>query len=291
MREAYKTVVIEGVYPEIDCGRYPVKREVGDVVEVRADVFKEGHDKLAAAVKHRVKGKRKWSESAMELLNPGLDRWGGSFEVTQNARYEYAIEAWFDEFETWRSETGKKVDDGQIVELELVEGREILAKAAESSDDAVLAGAIEEFDVGSYDDKLGLLFSKDVRVLMAEHPDRTSSTVYGPLEVVVDPVRARYAAWYEMFPRSQGTEPGRSATFREAAARLPEISSMGFDVVYLTPIHPIGKTNRKGRNNALVAGPDDPGSPYGIGSEDGGHKAVHPDLGTLEDFRHFVEAA
>ena len=257
MREAYKPVVIEGVYPELDCGRYPVKREVGDVVEVRADVFKEGHDKLAAVVKHREKGKQRWSESPMELLNPGLDRWGGFFEVTQNARYEYAIEAWFDEFETWRSETGKKVDDGQIIELELIEGREILAKAAESSGDAALAGAVEEFDAGSYDERLGLLFSKGTRVLMSEHPDRTSSTVYGPLEVVVDRVRARYAAWYEMFPRSQGTEPGRSATFREAAARLPEISSMGLDVVYFTPIHSIGKANRKGCNNAYVAGPVD----------------------------------
>jgi starch synthase (maltosyl-transferring) len=292
VQEAYKPVVIEGVYPELDCGRYPVKREVGGLFEVRADIFKEGHDKLRAVVKYREKGKRrKWTEAPMELLNPGLDRWGGSFGLTENARYEYAIEAWFDEFETWRSETGKKVDDGQIVELELVEGRDILGKAAESSGDSALASAIREFEDGSYEERLGLLFSKDVRVLMAEHPDRTSSTAYGPLEMVVDRVRARYAAWYEMFPRSQGTEPGRSATFREAEARLPEISSMGFDVVYLTPIHPIGTTNRKGRNNALVAGPDDPGSPYGIGSEDGGHKAVHPDLGTIEDFRHFVEAA
>jgi starch synthase (maltosyl-transferring) len=291
VREAYKPVVIEGVYPELDCGRYPVKREVGDVFEVRANIFKEGHDKLAAVVKYREKGKRKWAESPMKLLNPGLDRWGGSFDLTENARYEYAVEAWFDEFETWRSETEKKVDDGQIVELELIEGREIVAKASERSGDARLATMLDEFDGGFYEDRLGLLFSKDVRVLIAEHPDRTRSTCCKNLEVVVDRVRARYAAWYEMFPRSQGTEPGRSATFREAEARLPEISSMGFDVVYLTPIHPIGTTNRKGRNNALVAGPDDPGSPYGIGSEDGGHMAVHPDLGTIEDFRHFVHKA
>nr|WP_228281631.1 maltotransferase domain-containing protein [Rubrobacter marinus] len=261
MREAYKPVVIEGVYPELDCGRYPVKREVGDTVEVRADIFKEGHDKLQAVVKHRVKGKRRWAESPMELLNPGLDRWGGSFEVTENARYEYAVEAWFDEWETWRSETEKKVDDGQIVELELIEGREIVAKASNRSGDAGLFEALEGFDGASYEERLGLLFSKDLRELMADYPDRSSSTVYGTLEMVVDRVRARYAAWYEMFPRSQGTEPGRSATFREAEARLPEISAMGFDVVYLTPIHPIGATNRKGRNNALVAGPRTPAAP------------------------------
>jgi starch synthase (maltosyl-transferring) len=127
---------------------------------------------------------------------------------------------------------------------------------------------------------------------MREHPDRSESTTYGKtLEIVVDRERARFGAWYEMFPRSQGTEPGRSATFGEAGRRLPEIAGMGFDVVYLTPIHPIGKTHRKGRNNALFAGPDDPGSPYAIGSEEGGHKAVHPGLGTLEDFRRFVEAS
>jgi starch synthase (maltosyl-transferring) len=288
---AHTNITIQGVYPELDCGRYPVKREVGDVLEVRAEIFKEGHDVLAAVLKHREKGTEGWSETRMEVENAGLDLWRGSFDLTRNARYEYSIEAWFDEFETWRLETGKKVDAGQIVELELIEGREIVAKAAERSGDARLAQALSDFDAGTYDGRLALLRSEGLRELMAVFPDRSRSSGYKTLEVVVDRVEARFAAWYEMFPRSQGTEPGRSATFREAEARLPEIAGMGFDVVYLTPIHPIGAAFRKGRNNALVAGPDDPGSPYGIGSAEGGHKAVHPELGTLEDFRHFVEAA
>ncbi|HKH76372.1 MAG TPA: maltotransferase domain-containing protein, partial [Rubrobacteraceae bacterium] len=287
----HTNIIIQGVYPELDCGRYPVKREVGDVLEVRAEIFKEGHDVLAAVLKHREKGAKGWSETRMEVENAGLDLWCGSFDLTGNARYEYAIEAWFDEFETWRLETGKKVDADQVVELELIEGREIVAKAAERSGDVRLAQTLKDFDAGAYDERLALLRSEGLRKLMAVYPDRSRSSEYKTLEVVVDRVEARFAAWYEMFPRSQGTEPGRSATFREAEARLPEIAGMGFDVVYLTPIHPIGAAFRKGRNNALVAGPDDPGSPYGIGSAEGGHKAVHPDLGTLEDFRHFVEAA
>ena len=288
---AHTNIIIQGVHPELDCGRYPVKREVGDVLEARAEIFKEGHDVLAAVLKHREKGAKTWSETRMEVENAGLDLWRGSFALTTNARYEYAIEAWFDEFETWRLETGKKVDAGQVVELELIEGREIVAKAAERSGDARLAQTLKDFDAGSYNERLAVLRSEELREFMASNPDRSRSSEYKTLEVVVDRVEARFAAWYEMFPRSQGTEPGRSATFREAEARLPEIAGMGFDVVYLTPIHPIGTAFRKGRNNALVAGPDDPGSPYGIGSAEGGHKAVHPELGTLEDFRHFVEAA
>ncbi len=290
MLGARESVVIEGVSPELDCGRYPVKREVGDRLEVRADIIKEGHDILAAALKFREKGTRKWSEAPMTLINPGLDLWGGSFDLPKNTRYEYTIEAWFDEFETWRSETGKKVDDGQVVELDLIEGRQLVEVAYSRSKDKRLGQTLAGFDAAGYEGKLAILRSEEVRELMRNHPDRSESTTYKKLEVTVDRERARYGAWYEMFPRSQGTEPGRSATFREAEERLPEIAEMGFDVVYLTPIHPIGETNRKGKNNALNAGPDDPGSPYAIGSEEGGHKAVHPDLGTLEDFRHFVAA-
>ena len=284
------SVLISGVSPELDCGRYPVKREVGDRLEVRADIIKEGHDVLAAALKYREKGSRKWSETSMTSINPGLDLWAGSFDLPKNTRYEYTIEAWFDEFETWRSEVGKKVDDGQVVELELIEGRKIVEDAYSRSKDKRLAQTLSGFDAAGYEGKLAILRSEEVRELMSRHSDRSNSTTYKKLEVTVDRERARYGAWYEMFPRSQGTEPGRSATFREAEDRLPEIAGMGFDVVYLTPIHPIGETNRKGKNNALNAGPGDPGSPYAIGSGEGGHKSVHPDLGTLEDFRHFVEA-
>ena len=149
---------------------------------------------------------------------------------------------------------------------------------------------LKQLDKASYEERLALLHSLEVRDLMYRNADRSTSTFYKTLEVVVDRVAARYGAWYEMFHRSQGTEPGRGATFREAEERLPEIAGMGFDVIYLLPIHPIGTTHRKGKDNALTAAPGDPGSPYAIGSEEGGHKAVNPELGTLEDFRHFVQA-
>ncbi|MEJ7819508.1 MAG: maltotransferase domain-containing protein, partial [Rubrobacteraceae bacterium] len=199
--------------------------------------------------------------------------------------------AWGDLFETWRRDVGKKTEAGQRVDLELIEGRALVAETAKRSKNKRLKSALKTFDTADYDGQLEVLRSDAVREAMAANPDRSRSATYDKtLEVFVDRVRARYGAWYEMFPRSQGTVPGRSATFREAEARLPEIADMGFDVVYLTPIHPIGTAHRKGRNNALTAAPEDPGSPYAIGSEDGGHMAVHPDLGTLEDFRHFVRA-
>jgi starch synthase (maltosyl-transferring) len=283
------TVIIENVYPELDCGRYPVKRRVGDRLEVWADLFRDGHDLISAALKYRKKGSRRWLEVPMRLHDN--DRWTAGFSLTENTRYEYTIEAWPDEFGTWRRDVGRKVDAGQNVELELIEGRELVEDALARSKDKRLKETLAGFDAAGYEGRLALLRSGEVREIMGSHPDRSASTIYPrKLEVVVDRERAVYGAWYEMFPRSQGTVPGRSATFEECEKRLPEIAGMGFDVVYLVPIHPIGKTNRKGRNNALVAAPGDPGSPYAIGSEEGGHKAVHPDLGTLEDFRHFVEA-
>jgi starch synthase (maltosyl-transferring) len=286
----FEPVIVEGVYPELDCGRYPVKRELGDRLEVWADIFKEGHDSIAAVVKYRERGASGWSEAPMRLYEN--DRWVGGFPLTQNTRYGYTIEAWMDEFETWRAEVGKKVDAGQNVELELIEGRRIVEDAYSRSNDKRLRETLAGLDASDYESRLALLLrSEETRDLLRAHPDRSTSTTYPKtLEVVVDRERARYGAWYEMFPRSQGTEPGRSATFADCERRLPEIAGMGFDVLYLVPIHPIGATHRKGRNNALVAGPNDPGSPYAIGSEEGGHRSVHPDLGTLEDFRRFVAA-
>jgi len=289
VRATFERIIIEDVYPELDCGRYPVKREIGDRFNVWADIFKEGHDVLSAILRYREKGTSGWSETPMRLYEN--DRWTGGFTLPKNTRYEYTIEAWMDEFETWQIEVGKKVDAGQNVELELIEGCQIVEAAYSRSRDERLGETLAGFDAAGYEGRVALLRSDEVRNLMRAHPDRSTSTVYGKmLEVVVDRERARYGAWYEMFPRSQGTEPGRSATFREAERRLLEIAGMGFDVVYLVPIHPIGHTHRKGRNNTLVAGPDDPGSPYAIGSEEGGHKSVHPDLGTLEDFQRFMEA-
>jgi starch synthase (maltosyl-transferring) len=289
VHKEYQPVIIEDVYPELECGRYPVKREVGDRFEVWADVFKEGHDVIAAALKYREKGTSSWSEAPMSLHEN--DRWSGSFSLVENTRYEYTVEAWFDEFETWRRDLGKKVDAGQEVELELIEGRRIVEAASARSGDGDLKQTLADLDASGYEGRIALLRSAEVRELMRRHPDRSVGAAYRKtLEVVVDRERARYGAWYEMFHRSQGTVPGRSATFEDCERRLPELARMGFDVVYLVPIHPIGRRHRKGRNNALLAGPGDPGSPYAIGSEEGGHRAVHPDLGTLGDFRRFVRA-
>ncbi|MDQ4126822.1 MAG: DUF3416 domain-containing protein, partial [Actinomycetota bacterium] len=289
VRKEFRPVVIEDVYPEIDCGRYPVKREVGERLVVWADIFKEGHDVISAVLQYREKGTAQWSEAPMRLHEN--DRWTGSFPLVANTRYEYTIEAWFDEFETWRRNLTKKVNAGQDVQLELVEGRGIVEGAVVRSGDKRLTETLAGLDALGYEGRIALLRSEEVRDLMRRHPNRSPSAIYPKtLEVVVDRERARYGAWYEMFPRSQGTIPGRSATFADCERRLPELAGMGFDVVYLVPIHPIGHSHRKGRNNTLVAGPEDPGSPYAIGSEEGGHRTVHPDLGTLEDFRRFVGA-
>ncbi|MDD5328937.1 MAG: alpha-1,4-glucan--maltose-1-phosphate maltosyltransferase [Sulfuricella sp.] len=288
------TIVIENIYPELDCGRYPVKREVGDRLEVEADIFKEGHDLLAAVVKYREADAADWLEAPMaQVVN---DRWRGGFALEKNTRYRYAIEAWVDQFESWRAELEKKLEAGQAVGLELLEGRQLVAAAAERAADddrSQLRRVVENFDRQTLDaERTDLLLAPALRRLMVRHPDRsTAAACERELEVVADRPAARFAAWYEMFPRSQGRVRGKSATFRDCAARLPEIRSMGFDVVYLVPIHPIGATHRKGPNNTEELVPGAPGSPYAIGSEAGGHKAVHPELGTLEDFRAFVRQA
>lgn len=291
-----RAIVIQNVDPELDGGRYPIKREVGDTLEVRADIFKEGHDKIAAVLKWRQRGEKIWQEAPMSVENPGLDRWRGKAKLEHNARYEYTIEAWMDAYESWRAEVEKKREAGQEVTLELTEGRALVADAlsrAAADDREGLTRVLAECDAARDDqDRALCLLSPRAQRLMARAPDRSASVLYDrTLEVVVDRVAARYAAWYEMFPRSQGTTPGKSATFDDCAKRLPEIRNMGFDVVYFVPVHPIGRSFRKGPNNTLNAGPDDPGSPYAIGGPEGGHDAVHPDLGGIEGFRRFVRAA
>lgn len=291
-----RRITIQNVWPELDDGRFAIKREVGDRLEVWADIFRDGHGKIAAILKTRPVDQEGWDETPMELMNPGLDRWRGAVRLERNTRYAYTIEAWTDEFESWRDEIGKKMNAGQDVTLELIEGRDLAAAVgtrAEGEDGDRLKEILRAFDkVEAGEERSGLLLSSELRDLMARWPDRGDAVAYDrPLEVVVDRVQARYAAWYEMFHRSQGTEPGKSATFDDCARRLPEIRRMGFDVIYFVPIHPIGRVHRKGPNNTLNAGPDDPGSPYAIGSAEGGHYAVHPDLGTLDDFRRFIRAA
>lgn len=295
---ASRPIIIEAVAPQVDDGRYPVKREMGDVLEVSADIYKDGHDSLAAALLYKAKGAAGWNEVPMAAVD-GNDRWAGRFTVERAGRTVYTIAAWPDAFATWRSDLSKKRAAGQAVTVELSEGRALveaaLARADAAGDETdgerlrrILASCDAADDDG---DGANLLSSSLLRQIMARHPDRSQEVRYGrELEVVVDRVIARFAAWYEMMARSQGSDPNRSATFDDCVRRLPEIRAMGFDVLYLLPIHPIGRIHRKGPNNSLTAGPNDPGSPYAIGTAEGGHKAVHPDLGSLEDFRRFVAA-
>jgi starch synthase (maltosyl-transferring) len=290
-----RSIVIQNVQPQIDDGRWAVKREVGDDLEVTAEVFRDGHVKLAAVILWRRADETTWREMPMTLINPGLDRWSGSIRLTANTTYVYSIEAWSDVYETWADELEKKIAGGREVNLELTEGRALVAAAVERArgDDAeILTALLASFDKAEDDvRRQRLMLAEHVRAAMARWPDRETAIRYDrELEVFVDRVEARFAAWYEMFHRSQGKVPGKSATFADCEERLPEIKAMGFDVVYFVPIHPIGRVHRKGPNNTLGAGPKDPGSPYAIGSTEGGHKAINPELGTLADFRRFVRA-
>ena len=293
-----RRVVVERVTPEIDAGRHPVKRTPGEEVVVAADLFADGHDKLGAVLRHRRvspagEPEASWHETPMR---PGdNDRWQAAFVVEAVGRCEYTVEAWVDRFATWRHQLVARVDAGQDVASELLEGaalvRAAAARLAEGPDRAQLLECAAELEsTRTIETRVQRALSAELTVRMAAAPERDRASRYPRvLSVTVDRERARTGAWYEMFPRSAGPDPSRSATFREAAARLPEIAAMGFDVVYLPPIHPIGTTDRKGRGNTLVPQPGDPGSPWAIGSPEGGHMAVEPGLGTLADFVTFRE--
>ena len=287
-------VLIEGVAPEIDGGRFPIKRVVGAAVTVGADVVAEGHDRLAAVLRFHCVGETTWQEVAMQPL-PN-DRWEAQFTVTELRDYEYTICAWIDHFATWRNALVKKSEAGQNVSSELLEGAELIRQAARraSGPDSnfldeqarIVGGAAEQAE------RVAAARSVELEACMARHPDRSRASTYAQnLRVQVERERAAWGAWYEMFPRSSAAEPGRHGTFKDCEARLAYVAAMGFDVLYLPPIHPIGVTHRKGANNTPEAGPHDPGSPWAIGAADGGHTAVHPALGTLDDFDHFVAAA
>lgn len=279
---------IEDIYPSIDGARFAVKRVVGESIDVWADIFRDGHDIVAAALIWRREQDTEWNRTPMRLHNN--DRWTASFTPQYIGRHVYAIEAWTDEFATWRHSFELKQAAGQDVALDALEGAGLLTKAQSGSAEAsalILRHCEQFLQTG---DSAPLL-AAELRDAMAESQDRIDVTRSHLLPLMVDRPLARCGAWYEMVPRSQGREAGRHGTFRDCIERLPDVAAMGFDVVYFTPIHPIGRTHRKGRNNALTAAPGDPGSPYAIGSEDGGHDAVHPELGTLDDFHAFVATA
>ncbi len=292
-RDGRSRVVVEGLSPCVDCGAFPIKRSVGESVTVHADIFTDGHDQVRALLRYRQSRARRWQEVVM---SPEVnDRWTGSFSVTELTDYCYTICAWVDHFLSWRQELLRRVDPDDI-SLALTTGSELVAAAAEraTGDDARQLGqwADELRGTADLESRRQLAASEALDTLMLRHADRSlAGSTPQTLDVVVEPPQARFSTWYELFPRSCVSGPGEHGTFRDVEARLPYVAGMGFDVLYLPPIHPIGQVQRKGPNNRLHATADDPGSPWAIGSEDGGHKSIHPDLGTLEDFRHLVQRA
>jgi starch synthase (maltosyl-transferring) len=288
-------VIIEGVSPEIDGGRTPIKRVVGEVVEVTADIFADGHDKIAAELLYRAADETAWRRTAFSPTTN--DRWHASFALERNTRYLFTIEAWGDRFATWRSEIERKVAAGQDVHLEIAEGMTILEKALAAAGKGEARGLnkimtqANKAEAGSKA-RLAVLLDPMNAAQIGRCAERANLSRYDrELVVIADRLAARFSAWYELFPRSMSDDPNRHGTFDDVIRKLPYVKDMGFDVLYFPPINPIGKINRKGKNNTLTPGPDDVGSVYAIGSEEGGHDAIHPDLGTLDDFRRLVNAA
>jgi starch synthase (maltosyl-transferring) len=346
IEDGRKRVVLEGMAPEIDGGRFPVKRTVGERLVVDIDAFTDGHDALSVRLLWRAEDAGTggdadgdadrdadqgdavaWEEVPMQAL--GNDRWRGELVPARTGRYLYTVEAWVDHFETWRRDLAKRVEAGQEVGVDLAIGAALVRQAAgraEAADARVLAGLADELEgAGGLDGddeeggnaeeadagpprrgaaaragadgaadarRVRLALDDELLALVERYPDRRFASRY-PKRLVVRVERelARFSAWYEMFPRSASPVPGRHGTLADVEARLPYVAQMGFDVLYLPPIHPIGESHRKGKNNAVAAQPGDVGSPWAIGGAGGGHKAVHPDLGTLDDLRRLAARA
>ena len=283
-----RRVAISGVTPEIDGGRFAVKRVVGEYVTVEADIFAEGHDALSAVLRYRREESADWIEIPMTpMVN---DHWTARFRVEHLGRYLYSIETWIDHYRSWRRDLGKRIAADQDVSVDILIRADLIDQAARRAQGPharrLAAAARETREQGV------TALTIDVDNLVALYPDRTHSTAYtAELPVIVDPMLARYSTWYELFPRSFGATPGEHGTLRDVERQLPMVAAMGFDVLYIPPVHPIGLTHRKGKNNAVTAEPDDVGSPWAIGAAEGGHDAVHPDLGTIADFEHMVATA
>ena len=285
---ASRTFFIEAIDPRVDGGRFPFKRVVGEPIEVMADIFRDGHEVTAVALRWRREGDAAWQAVPMAFYDN--DRWRGVFTPQELGRHEYAIEAWTSVFATWRRGCLVKQKAGVAIEVDLLEGRALVAEAIARAGGraGAMQAVLEAFDHSRAPESL---LQEELAVLMAEVEARPDLTWSDSFPFYVQRPRARTGAWYELFPRSQTNDANRHGTFNDVIARLPEIAEQGYDVLYFPPIHPIGRANRKGKNNSLNAGPDEPGSPYAIGSEEGGHDAIHPQLGTLDDFHRLIEAA
>lgn len=286
-----RRVAIEDVRPDVDGGRFPIKRARGEAVVVEADVFADGHDLVRAALLHRHAAQAEWQVVPMQAL--GNDRWRGTFEVEALGQHLYLVRGWVDDFATWRRGLGKKVDAGQDVAVDLLIGAELVrahAALADAPGRDELERAARALSDPAGRDRVALARSPALLRQVQAAPDLRRASTSAERAVTVDPPRAVFSTWYELFPRSAGA-PGQHGTLRDVEGRLDELARLGFDVLYLPPIHPIGRSARKGKNNAAQAGPDDVGSPWAIGAAEGGHTAVHPALGTLDDLRRLVQRA
>jgi starch synthase (maltosyl-transferring) len=288
-----RRVIIDRVYPEVDGGRFPAKRVEGETVRIEADIFTDGADTIEAELLYRRRGDQEWSVVPMTAMVNDL--WSASFTVGAPGMYEYTVRAWVDHFLTWQKGLIKKIDAGQDVGLDLRIGATIVelgAARARGEDAGTLHHHVGLLTLGEREAAVKAALGEELTEAMLRCPDKSIASMYEKLLLLqVDQRKAGFSTWYEFFPRSWAAEPGRHGTFRDCMVMLPRIAQMGFDVIYLPPIHPIGLAKRKGKNNALVAGPDEPGSCWAIGSPDGGHTAVHPELGTIEDFEAFVQEA
>jgi starch synthase (maltosyl-transferring) len=288
-------VVIENIAPQVDCGRFPAKRVIGETVSVEADVFADGHDAVAAALLYRHESAAEWLSVPMTPC--GNDRWQGRFVVKLLGKYLFTVSAWVDHLESWRRGLMKKAEVELATDLDLQQGASIAREMADRAPEVEArrlrewANAIADF-ARDREERVALAQSEELQELARKHVDPEIVLRHAPpYEVRVDREKARFSTWYEMFPRSAALQPGNHGTFKDVVTLLPYVASMGFDVLYLPPIHPIGLTERKGPNNVTQSGENDPGSPWAIGGAEGGHKSIHPDLGKMEDFRHLVAQA
>jgi starch synthase (maltosyl-transferring) len=293
-----RRVVIEGIRPQVDSGRFAIKRIVGDQMVVEVDAFADGHEELVVKLQHRHDGEADWRELPMQSIYN--DRWRAAFPVESLGRHFYRVEAWVDRFQTWRHDLEKRAAAGQDLHVDLLIGAELVKAAAKraSGGDSQLLGEFAEriaakgsFQSSDQSTRYAVAEHADLLALMERHADRSLATISHELPIMVEDERAAFSAWYELFPRSYGKEIGQHGTLQDVIAHLPYVAGMGFDVIYLPPIHPIGQAYRKGKNNAVCAEPNDVGSPWAIGSPQGGHKAIHPQLGTTDDFHALVAAA
>jgi starch synthase (maltosyl-transferring) len=289
-----RRVSIQRVRPEVAQGRFPAKAVAGDPVEVHADIVCDGHDVLRAVVRWQAQGQRGWAESPLELTVN--DRWVGAFTPPETGRYRFTVESWVDPVATWQRDLAKKADAETTEPVDLEMGAELLRERAARCKGSV-ARRLEEFAAAVVDPgltpaaRVEAALSDELEALAADADPREHKTRYDrTLDLHVDRPRAAFSTWYELFPRSASTVPGTHGTLRDVIDRLDHVVGMGFDVLYLPPIHPIGTSHRKGADNTVVAGPEDPGSPWAIGSAQGGHKSIHPQLGDLDDFAALRDA-